>query len=311
MKTLVRIILIIVLIPTLGIIVAAIAGSVIQNTELADENTELKKQLTKLRAKVHELENEPEVLFSRAIELKNSNKFEEGINTLKEIKEKYPDYETSKISEAIVALAESEKEFQAAKIERKRLEEQKKEQQRVEQERLALEKKREAERIKREKQRAIAAATQNLRKSTDEMREIDWFYDKSTPRTNNTRNVHAYIGKKNNHVWMRFKMTYNADDWLFVESVAFKIDGEDFSLNYGLFDDWERDNASGDIWEWKDVNMDRRTWNLVRKIADSDKTMMRYNGRQYYSDREVSTEEKKALKNILFAYESMGGEPPK
>lgn len=311
MKTLIRIILIIVLIPVLGIIIAAIASSVIQNTELAHENTKLKKQLAELQAKLYELENEPEVLFSRAVELKNHNKFEEGINTLKEIKEKYPDYETSKISEAIAVFTESEKEFQAAEIKRKRLEEQEKEQQRLEQERLALEKKREVERIEREKLRAIAAATQNLRQSTDEMREIDWFYDKNTPRTNNTRNVHAYIGKKDDHVWIRFKMTYNADDWLFVESVAFKVDGEDFSLNYRLFDDWERDNASGDIWEWKDVNMDRRTWNLVRKIADSDKTMMRYNGRQYYSDRDVSTEEKKALKNILLAYESMGGEPPK
>jgi hypothetical protein len=288
-----------------------IAGSVISNSDLADENAELKKELTELQAKVHELKNEPEVLYSRAIELKNSNRFQEGIVTLQELKEKYPDYQPDGVSASIALFVQAEKQFKEAEAERTRLVAEKKEIQRLEQERLSLEKKREAEQKERESQRAIAAATQNLTKSTDEMREIDWLNDKSTPETNNTRNVHAYIGKKGDHVWLRFKMTYNADDWLFVESVAFKVDGEDFSLNYGLFDDWDRDNAGGGIWEWKDVNMDRRTWDLIRKIADSSKTMMRYDGRQYYSDREVTSQEKQALKNIILAYEAMGGEPPK
>ncbi|MDQ8196368.1 hypothetical protein QEH59_18200 [Coraliomargarita sp. SDUM461004] len=311
MKTFVRIILILVLIPTVGIIIAAVAGSLLSNSELADENATLKKELAELQVKVYQLENEPEVLYSKAIELKNTNRFKEGIATLKELNEKYPDYQPDEVSESMARFVEAENHFKEAEAERKRAEVEKIEMQRLEQERIALEKKREAERQERERQRAMAAATRNLSKSTDEMREIDWFYDKSTPRTNNTRNVHAYIGKKGDYVWLRFKMSYNADDWLFVDSVAFKVDGEDFSLNYGLFDDWDRDNAGGGIWEWKDVNMDRRTWDLVRKIADSNKTMMRYNGRQYYSDREVTREEKQAMKNIILAYEAMGGEAPK
>lgn len=311
MKTFVRILVILVLIPTVGIIIAAIAGAMLSNSELANENSKLKEEIASLKSQIHELQNEPDVLFSKAIDLKNRKKFQEGIAVLEELREKYPEFNTDEVASSITAFATAETEFKEAEAERMRIEEAEREQKRLEQERLAAERKREEERQARERERAMAQATRNLTKSTDEMREIDWFYDKSTPRTNNTRNVHAYIGKKGSNVWLRFKMSYNANDWLFVESVAFKVDGEDFSLNYGLFDDWDRDNSGGGIWEWKDVSMNRRTWDLIRKIADSEKTMMRYNGRQYYADREVSSQEKQALKNIILAYEAMGGEPPK
>lgn len=304
MKKFIRILIILVLIPTIGIILAAIAGSVLSNSDLADENARLKKEITLLKAKIQNLENEPGILYSNAISLKNADKFQESIATLRLLQEKYPDYKKDEVSSSIVAFGMEEAKIKEEETERKRLEDEEREKRRFEQAQLA-------EVRKREREQVMAEATKNLTKSRDEMREIDWYYDKSTPRTNNTLNIHSYIGKKENNVWLRFKMCYKADDWLFVESIAFKVDGENFLLNYGLFNDWERDNSGGSIWEWKDVDMDRRTWDLVRKIAESDKTMMRYNGRQYYFDREVSAQEKQALKNILFAYEAMGGAPPK
>ncbi len=311
MKTFVRILLILVLIPTIGIIIAVVTGSLLSNSELAEENVAIKKEITSLKAEIILLKNEPEILFSRAFDQKKRNQFANAISTLNELREKYPDFKAEQVIEAISEFEAADIVFKEAEAERIRLEKEEKEKRRIEQERLAAEKRHEEERTDHERERAMAEATRNLSKSTDEMREIDWFYDMFTPRSNNTRNIHAYIGKKGSKVWLRFKMSYNADDWLFVESVSFKVDGEDFSLNYGRFDDWERDNAGGGIWEWKDVSMDAQSWELVRKIADSKETMMRYNGRQYYSDREVSSAEKRALKKIILAYESMGGEPPK
>lgn len=311
MKTFVRILLILVLIPTVGINIAAIAGAMLSNSELANENSRLKEEVASLKSQIHDLQNEPDVLFSRAVDLKNRKRFQESIAVLEELREKYPEFKVDEVASSITSFAAGEAQFKEAEAERRRIEEAERERNRLEQERLVAERKREEKMKAQERERAMAQATRNLSKSTDEMKEIDWFYDKSTPRTNKTRNVRAYIGQKGSNIWLRFKMSYNADDWLFVESVDFKVDGEDFSLNYGLFEDWERDNSGYGIWEWKDVNMDGKTWDLISKIADSEKTMMRYNGLQYFSDREVSAQEKQALKNIILAYEAMGGEPPK
>jgi flagellar biosynthesis GTPase FlhF len=171
----------------------------------------------------------------------------------------------------------------------------------------------ERQRIAREREKAIEESTRNLVKSRDEMEEIDWYEDQSTHEkiyTPRSKHIYAYIGKKNDKVWLRFKMVYAAEEWLFVKSVSFKVDGENFKLTYGFLDDWERNNSSYSIWEWKDVLVDENIWNLINKIAKSEKAMMRYEGQQYYSDRDISTTEKVALRNILSAYQSMGGKPP-
>ncbi|EDY82586.1 hypothetical protein VDG1235_3904 [Verrucomicrobiia bacterium DG1235] len=310
MKTFLRILTIVVVVPVVGMIVAIVASTVLSNSKIADENSELKSRITMLEKQLGELKNQPDLLLSKAIDLRNTNRPSEAKDTLFELQEKYSNFKSDEINKLISELDYEiivQKELEAEEQKRKdeeesRLAEEKAkhlEQQRIEEERLANERK-----------IALAAATKNLKSSVDEIKEIEFFKDRSSPDTNAVKNIHAYIGKKGNQVWLRFKMSYNSDDWLFVESATFKVDGELVTLKYNFFDDWERDNGYGGIWEWKDVSVDREIWNLINQISDSDDTMMRYGGRQYHHDRKVSSREKAALKNVILAYEAMGGVPP-
>ncbi|MGD0077022.1 MAG: hypothetical protein ABSB91_00185 [Sedimentisphaerales bacterium] len=166
------------------------------------------------------------------------------------------------------------------------------------------------ERVARERGKVIREANKNLVKTRDEMEEVDFYHAQSLDDIRHGRDyIEAYIAKKDYSVWLCFKM-YHAGDLLLIKSVLFKVDGEDFKLTYGFFDDWKRDTNGHIYWEWKDVLVDKYIWNLINKIAKSEKTMMRYEGQQYHFDRDVSPIEKEALKNILLAYRAKGGEPP-
>lgn len=176
------------------------------------------------------------------------------------------------------------------------------------------------ERIVREKQRAGSEAMYKLQKSRDEIEGIDWYgypprlsdLSDKRPLRDRMNNIHAYIGKKNGLVWLRLKMSYGGA-MLFVKSVVFNVDGERHELQYGPLDDWDRGFIlpnSSIAGESKDVLVDLNTWSLINKIANSNKTLMRYEGRQFKSDREINEAEKRALKDTLLAYEFMGGKPP-
>lgn len=53
--------------------------------------------------------------------------------------------------------------------------------------------------------------------------------------------------------------------------------------------------------------MDNRLYNIVKDVINSKAVKLRYNGKQYYKDRTISTKEKQGLQNILDAYEALGG----
>jgi len=310
MKTFIRILAIIFLIPTLGIVLMVVAAVLLGNHGLEAENARLKTQLQVLEAKIDFLENEPQALFSKAIDLKNRNKIDTAISTLHGLKEKHPGFKADEVRHSLSQLEKLKIKQEEEVANRKRLEAEEKEKQRLAEERSAEERKRKLAETRKEHERAMAEATRNLVKTTDEVNEIEWYYDKSSPRTNNAQNIQAYIGKKGRHVWLRFKMSYSARDWLFVESAIFKVDEMTCTVPEVSTDRWEGDHQGGKIWEWKDMKVDDRTWQLIRKIAESDKTLLRYKGRQYSMDREITESEKQALRNIILSYEAMGGTPP-
>jgi|GEM_PF-7015099 len=285
------------------------AGIVEKNVQLTKEVQTLKAeveknvQLTKvvqtlteegntLKAEIDRLKNEPQILFLKANEDKKANKHDSALAILKNIRQRYPDFQPDKVSAAIEDFTLAKANFLKEQEEKKRIQEL------------------DNERIAREREKAIEETMKNLVKSRDEMKEIDFYNDKSFDDTRHGRDyINAYIAKKDYSVWLRFKM-YHAGDLLLIKSVLFKVDGEDFKLPYDLFDDWKRDTNGSIYWEWKDVLVDKYIWNLINKIAKSEKTMMRYEGQQYHFDRDVSPVEKEALKNILLTYQAMGGKPP-
>jgi len=153
----------------------------------------------------------------------------------------------------------------------------------------------------------IAAATAKMRTDTDAVREMTFYTDKTTTQYNNYNSFHLYIGQNSSGVWLRLRIQYAADDWLFIENYVIKADDKRFDIAPDYFD-IERDNGSGGIWEWYDKPVERSDVKMVQAVIASGTATLRYNGKQYYDDREITAAEKQALQNVLDAFVAMGGD---
>ena len=166
----------------------------------------------------------------------------------------------------------------------------------------------EKEQQRKEEQR-LANATKKMRKSYDDMNGTTWYYDKASPRYLNTRtDFGAYIGKQEHGLpWLRLRILYVADDWLFIEKYIIKVDGRVYEITENKYGEIETDNGGGGIWEWLDRSVGPREFKIIKAIADAKDAKIRFVGRQYNKDRVVTKREKQALKNVLDAYEALGG----
>lgn len=157
------------------------------------------------------------------------------------------------------------------------------------------------------RKKRVEELTKKMRVKYDEVTEITWYFDRTTPAYDNTNNVCLYIGKEEySDPWLRLRIRYAGEDWLFIERYTFKVDNIAHTIEVGYFE-VERDNRAGQVWEWYDCPVTANELRLVRAIILSEKTILRYEGDTYHKDRVITSAEKKALENVLNLYEAMGG----
>lgn len=116
--------------------------------------------------------------------------------------------------------------------------------------------------------------------------------------------VLPYMGVQGNSVWLRLVCDYTADDWLFFETIIFNVDGENHYKFFSYYD-VVRDNAYGDIWEYVDIEVGESEIELLRAIAESERTIVRFQGDDYYDDFTVKDSDKQAIKEMLLVYEAL------
>lgn len=243
---------------------------------LKTENEKLKKEIEDLKFGSDKLLNQAKVYIE-------SKDFIKAKNELQTLLDKHP--ASQQATEAKNLLTSVENGIKEQKLA---------------QEKAMLEKER------AEKER-LANATKKLRTTYDDIKGITWYYDRGTPQYTNYNSFHLYMGKeKSGKPWLRFRIQYAADDWLFIESYLIKTDNESYTISTS-YGEVETDNGSGGIWEWYDVAIDNRLYNIVKDVIKSKTVKLRYNGKQYYKDRTLSAKEKQSLQNILDAYEALGG----
>lgn len=241
-----------------------------ENLSLVTENNNFKKE-------IDELKNGAPRLFAIAKTNFDNKNFSESAKLFNTLIEKHPSSSESVEAKKLIQIAEQEikRQEEAVKIKKN---------------------KEEAE----EKER-IAKATSKMDKKRDDIEKITWFLHKDLKKEFRT-NIQLYFGKPdNNSPYLRMKTTYHSDTWLFIHSMIIVIDDIQYPFKNIKF---ERDNSSS-IWEWNDMLVENNLIYLLKNIANSKKTVIRFEGRQYHKDYTVTEKEKQAIKDVLDAYSAL------
>ena len=158
----------------------------------------------------------------------------------------------------------------------------------------------------KEKEEAIAKLSKKFRFEEDEFGDRTWVYHTTTPKYTNRNSIHLYFQKDNNgHASnLRFRVQYESGDWLFIKNMIFNIDGENMQF---IPDDMETDcGYGGRIWEWCDESA-AYNQELINKIANAKTVKVKFNGRQYYNTKTMSSKELQAFKETLEYYKALDG----
>jgi hypothetical protein len=150
--------------------------------------------------------------------------------------------------------------------------------------------------------------------SRDKMRGLTWYQHPTSPKHVNSNGFYLYFAKDDSGHFapLRLVVRYNASDWLFVHKAWAKADGVTVVIpqSAGRSMGWERDHRGGEIWEWSDVPlMLPAEISAVRQLASAKSVTVRFEGRQYYADKELSAQQLKALREVIAAYERATGQP--
>jgi hypothetical protein len=143
-----------------------------------------------------------------------------------------------------------------------------------------------------------------LVKKTAEFDGSAWYRHPSSPRYQDIRPfVTLYIRESGSgRRYLELFVNYTSrTDWLFVESAQINVDGKIVRLPAS---EWLRDNDT-EIWEWTRYVNNAEMIKLARKIAESDRAVIRFNGQKYYSDHVISATEKSVISDMLLAWEGM------
>lgn len=163
------------------------------------------------------------------------------------------------------------------------------------------------ETVKKEQAEALLGG---MRVEEDRVRGINFYY----PSTMNFYSdgwaadiscfVMPYIGKDDSSSWLRLIYNYTADDWIFFKKITIMADGEKYYKTFNYYD-ITRDNESGDIWEYIDVEPSDADIDMLWAIANSEETIVRFEGDEYYDDYTVTASNKQGIKEALMAYEAL------
>lgn len=160
--------------------------------------------------------------------------------------------------------------------------------------------------LKELKQAEAQKLLSNMRVESDEVRGMNFYYSKTQPYYADTRCfVMPYIGQQGDNVWLCAQYHYTEENWIFFEKITFAVDNERY-YKYASRSDLIRDNDNGLVWEYINTgDVSESDIEVFWAIANSEKTIVRFEGDEYYYDFTVSAEDKTAIQEVLTAYEAL------
>ena len=162
----------------------------------------------------------------------------------------------------------------------------------------------EVERAKAQKQAEGEAAVAKLNKQSDPVEGVDWYKSPNQPYYADSRSyMLPYIGHRQYSPWICLRFHYTGDNWIFFENITISIDGENYYKTFN-YTDVHRDNDT-EVWEWIDIVATDEDITMLEKVANSNQTIVRFQGDDYHYDLIVSASDKAAIADVLKAYNFM------
>jgi|GEM_PF-6567462 len=151
----------------------------------------------------------------------------------------------------------------------------------------------------------IANAVSKFNVSTDKVSGRTIYKSPAEPYYADTRCFvlpQLVVLEEEGFVGMRLTFHYTNDSWLFFDKVTIYVDGEKYYVNFD-YGEVNRDNDSGDIWEWAVIIPTFAQKEMLQNIADSSETIVRFHGDPYYDDFTMNDSDKQAIRDFLVADE--------
>ena len=141
----------------------------------------------------------------------------------------------------------------------------------------------------------------------DSVEGITWYTHSNTPYYINERSyINPYIGDRGTFSYLCIRYNYTGSSWIFWDNLKIVVDGETYTIPCNYFD-VVRENNGGSVWEYYDdiPDNEKDAINMLKKIAESSETIIRFQGGDHIYDLVVSDTDKAIIKDVLTLYEAM------
>lgn len=146
-------------------------------------------------------------------------------------------------------------------------------------------------------------AVNKLKKKFDDVSGITWYYNPYFTHYTNSNHTSIYMGKKDDgRPWLRLKMSYEGDDWIFFEQAYLSYDGNTKEIAFNKYKDKESDNSGGSVWEWIDVSVDDSLIMFLKELVKGKEVKMRLSGK-YSKTKTLTKNEIKGIEDVLLGYD--------
>ena len=145
-------------------------------------------------------------------------------------------------------------------------------------------------------------ACANMTKKHDEFEKITWVRDRTSPVYTNQNGIFLYFSQNDSAANnLRLRIQLLNDDWIFLKSYTFLIDGETYEYDPRI----SRDNDHR-VWEWSDQPVNSNNKKIIDKILESKSAKIRFQGRQYHKDKTITKSQITAMQRVYDAYMADG-----
>lgn len=144
-------------------------------------------------------------------------------------------------------------------------------------------------------------AVDKLKKEYDDITGITWYYNPYFTHYNNMNKTSIYMGQDGDHIWLRLKMSYTGENWIFFEKAYLSYDGRTKEVKFDKYSDKKSDNDTR-VWEWIDVPVSDELLSFLKDMDRAKDVKMRLSGK-YTETRNLTRNEIEAIGDVLLAYD--------